>query len=217
MDAAKRRAAAQPVQYARPAVTRAPSAHVGSCAGDADGRGERTETIRNDAMATAHSDEDVATAVALLGGARAAASHTAARSSADALAAALAKIEHSTGALPQASSALPVAPPPPSAHLASPQELIHAALAKSGAASTCASCVDGSTAHRAAAERTGATASALDAYQRRQREHGVREGGMGEGTVSERMRQERELELARRGEAKYRDKHAFVGEHWNDI
>ena len=75
MDAAKRRAAAQPVQYARPAVTRAPSAHVGSCAGDADGRGERTETIRNDAMATAHSDEDVATAVALLGGARAAASH----------------------------------------------------------------------------------------------------------------------------------------------
>ena len=37
------------------------------------------------------------------------------------------------------------------------------------------------------------------------------------GTVGAELQRKMDYEATRRAEAKYRDKHAFVGEHYNDI
>ena len=64
--------------------------------------------------------------------------------------------------------------------------------------------------------------NALDAYKRRHYDtvdRAALEGAhaMAEGTVSVEVRKARERAEAERHEARYRDKHAFVGEHYNDI
>jgi hypothetical protein len=64
--------------------------------------------------------------------------------------------------------------------------------------------------------------NALDAYKRRHYDttnSAALEGAlaMAEGTVSVEVRKARERAEAERNEARYRDKHAFVGEHFNDI
>ena len=64
--------------------------------------------------------------------------------------------------------------------------------------------------------------NALDAYKRRHYDTtncAALEGAltMAEGTVSVEVRKARERAEAERNEARYRDKHALVGEHYNDI
>ena len=55
---------------------------------------------------------------------------------------------------------------------------------------------------------------ALGAYHKRQADSSS-QGDL--GTITEGMQAARERAEAERAEAKYRDKHAFVGEHYNDI
>jgi hypothetical protein len=82
-----------------------------------------------------------------------------------------------------------------------------------------------STALSAALKESAASpgsSNALDAYKRRHYDTtncAALEGAlaMAEGTVSVEVRKARERAEAERNEARYRDKHAFVGEHFNDI
>jgi hypothetical protein len=81
-----------------------------------------------------------------------------------------------------------------------------------------------STALSAALKESAASpgSNALDAYKRRHYDttnSAALEGAlaMAEGTVSVEVRKARERAEAERNEARYRDKHAFVGEHFNDI
>jgi hypothetical protein len=91
------------------------------------------------------------------------------------------------------------------------EDLLAAALAKSGAAATPNPAAGGGYAALAAPR-----SAALDAYKRRQTfETDDAEGDV--GTVSAELQRQRERVSAARAEAKYRDKHAFVGEHYNDI
>ena len=57
---------------------------------------------------------------------------------------------------------------------------------------------------------------ALDAYKRRQaNDPSVGAGDV--GTVGAELAAKRDFHEKREEEARYRDKHAFVGEHWNDL
>ena len=68
---------------------------------------------------------------------------------------------------------------------------------------------------------TGKASSALLAYQRRNTyDPCAPEGGayeLDQGTINPEVMRQRERREAERQEAKYRDKHAFVGKHYNDI
>ena len=62
--------------------------------------------------------------------------------------------------------------------------------------------------------------SALGAYKRRHYDSSganTRALAMAEGTLSAEAEKARQRLEAERAEARYRDKHAFVGEHYNDI
>ena len=107
------------------------------------------------------------------------------------------------------------APAPPSgASLpADPQDLIAAALGKAGVKPLA----------KPAAPTLGATlgatghSSALDAYKSRHYDGTAGENALGEGTLTPEVRRARERAKAERAEASYRNKHSFVGEHYNDI
>ena len=67
-----------------------------------------------------------------------------------------------------------------------------------------------------------ASAAALEAYKRHHYDASdaaatLSDLAMAEGTVSHEVRNARQRAQAERAEARYRDKHAFVGEHYNDI
>ena len=127
------------------------------------------------------------------------------------------------------------------------QDLLAAALGKAGVTGAVAAATTNSPAkkesarqpagarraplppHLAAAEErkrqeaaAAAGRNALDAYKRRHYTSdggsaAERDGGMGEGTVSGNVLRARERAQAAKDEAAWRDKNAFVGEHYNDI
>ena len=95
-------------------------------------------------------------------------------------------------------------------------QVLTTATGKGGAVSSTAL----STALKESAASPGS--NALDAYKRRHYDTtncAALEGAlaMAEGTVSVEVRKARERAEAERNEARYRDKHALVGEHYNDI
>ena len=103
------------------------------------------------------------------------------------------------------------------------QDLLASALGKAGAlpaspakAPTGAARPAVSTGEEARQAARQASSAALGAYQKRQaNDTQAPEGDV--GTMGAELRRMHEVQQAGREEAKYRDKHAFVGEHYNDI
>jgi hypothetical protein len=120
---------------------------------------------------------------------------------------------------PTGPGGLPMPPPPPAAAGPSPSaaDLLAAALGKAGVAPEASAGERARAGLRTNADPSAHTASsALDAYKRRHMQDGGAPAG-DLGTVGADLRLKMEQAAARRAESKYRDKHAFVGEHYNDI
>ena len=150
---------------------------------------------------------------------------SAAMPSANLLAATLSKAGAAVPAVP--SMPAPTGKPPPTMHHVAPpsglgggggiggggvEDLLAAALAKTGVL------VDPTAKKPTVLERGGGAggAGALDAYKKRQAHAGdAKEGDV--GTIDSALQAKRDFHEARAAEAKYRDKHAFVGKHYNDI
>jgi hypothetical protein len=151
-------------------------------------------------MVPADNMENIMAALAAVGAARRPAAAAGLAGQPDALAAALASvaaIDTST------SSALSEHPPRPKVKSAT--QINHVGTAASSKPSS----VGRGTANRA-----------LEAYQRRQvydPNRGVDAYELDQGTMNAEGRARFERQMAREKEAKYRDKNAFVGEHYNDI